>query len=85
MVLRDSIFKIACRLIEKMLVIEVKKMQPSNMLAIKKQQAESAHAGCLRIVTNEVFIKSVLIYAVQTYFYLTNQNELSFREQLQAI
>lgn len=37
MVLRDSIFKIACRLIEKMLVIEVKKMQPSNMFAFNKQ------------------------------------------------
>ena len=40
------------------------------MLASKP--AETSQPACLRIVTNPIFIKSVLVYAVQIQFYLTN-------------
>ena len=69
---REPIYKICIRLIEKMLIRECSKSKKQDL-------------GCISILNNLVFIKSVLVYAGQIQFYLTNQNELTFAEQLDAV
>ena len=58
--LRDQIFKIACRIIEKILICECNKHNPQTL----KVDQIAQQKACLRIVTNLIFIKSVLIYAI---------------------
>jgi hypothetical protein len=60
-ILRDQIYKLTCRLIEKILLKELKKSQTGLKEVLD---------ACLRILANPVFIKSMLIYAVQIQFYL---------------
>jgi len=68
----EPIFKIACSLMEKMLLKEKKRYMNIN-------------ASFPSIATNLTFVQGYLIYAATIQLHLTNNNELSISELLDEV